>query len=83
MPLAGTKQQHISEPATLASPSRALPITPTAVLSDFEQICVALPVSGALIAVGAVCTAGEHEGQWQTARGEEASNGRPCLIYRP
>jgi hypothetical protein len=50
MPLAGTKQQHISEPATLASPSRALPITPTRVLSDFEQICVALPVSGALIA---------------------------------
>ena len=51
MPLAGTKQQHISEPATLASPSRALLITPTAVLSDFEQMCVALPVSGALIAV--------------------------------
>lgn len=51
MPLAGTKQQHISEPATLASPSPAPPITPTAVLSDFEQICVALPVSGALIAV--------------------------------
>ena len=50
MPLAGTKQQHISEPATLASPSRALPITPARVLSDFEQICEALPVSGALIA---------------------------------
>jgi hypothetical protein len=51
MPAAGTKQLQIAEPATLASPSSAPTITPASVLSDFEQICVALPVSGALIAV--------------------------------
>jgi GAF domain len=49
MPAAGTKQLYIPEPATLAPP--APPITHDAVLSDFEQICVSLPVSGALIAV--------------------------------
>jgi hypothetical protein len=51
MPAAGTKQLQTAEPATLASSSPAPTITPAAVLSDFEQICVALPVSGALIAV--------------------------------
>ena len=60
MPAAGTKQLQTPELATLASPSSASTITPTAVLSDFEQICVALPVSGALIAirelVGLRCT---------------------------
>jgi len=47
MPGAGTKQQK-SEPI----PSiRAVQIAPSAVLSDFEEMCVELSASGALIAV--------------------------------
>jgi hypothetical protein len=55
---AGTKQQRSEsvKPATLGD----LQITPGALMSDFEQICVALPASGALIALrdlaGLLCT---------------------------
>jgi len=57
MPGAGTKQQT-SEPV---NPNFAeQQITPGKVLSDFEQICVAMPASGAVIAVrdlaGMLCT---------------------------
>jgi GAF domain-containing protein len=59
MPGAGTKQQ-ISKPALSNSTAGEQQITPSAVLSSFEQICVALPASGAIIAVrelaGLQCT---------------------------
>ena len=51
MPGAGTKQQRISEPAPTGAPAAEANITPAEVLGDFGQICVALPASGALIAV--------------------------------
>lgn len=59
MPGAGTKQQT-SEPALSIPTAGEQHITPGAVLSDFEQICVAMPASGAIIAVrelaGLQCT---------------------------
>jgi hypothetical protein len=51
MPGAGTKQQQISEPTPTIAPAADSTITPSEVLSDFGQICVALPANGALIAV--------------------------------
>ena len=50
MPGAGTKQQT-SEPALSISTAGELQITPGAAMSDFGQICVAMPASGAIIAV--------------------------------
>jgi hypothetical protein len=59
MPGAGTKQQT-SEPVNPFTTVGELHVTPGAVMSDFEQICVALPASGAVIAVrdpaGMLCT---------------------------
>jgi GAF domain len=59
MPGAGTKQQTF-EPALSNPTAGERQITPGAVLSDFEQICVATPVSGAIIVVrelaGLQCT---------------------------
>ena len=59
MPGAGTKQQ-ISEPAPSNPTAGEQQITPTAVLSSFGQICLAMPASGAIIAVrelaGLQCT---------------------------
>jgi hypothetical protein len=46
----GTKQQQTSKPTTPIA-TADLEITPGAVLSDFEQMCVAIPVSGAVIGV--------------------------------
>lgn len=58
MPGAGTKQQRSESVDTTIGGD--LQITPGAVMSDFEQICVAVPVSGAVIAVrdlaGLLCT---------------------------
>jgi hypothetical protein len=51
MPGAGTKQQQISEPTRIIAPTGEPQLTPSEVLSDFGQICVALPAGGALIAV--------------------------------
>jgi GAF domain len=51
MPGTGTKQQQIPEPTTPIPTAEDLQITPAAVLSEFEQMCVAIPVSGAIIAV--------------------------------
>jgi hypothetical protein len=51
MPGTGTKRQQTSEPTTTIASAEDLRITPTAVLSDFEQMCVAMSVSGAVIAV--------------------------------
>jgi hypothetical protein len=51
MPGTGTKQQQTSEPTTPIDTAEDLQITPGAVLSDFEQMCVAMSVSGAVIAV--------------------------------
>ena len=50
MPGTGTKQQQTSEPTTPIATAEEQ-ITPGAVLSDFEQMCVAISVSGAVIAV--------------------------------
>jgi hypothetical protein len=50
MPPAGTRQQRC-EPARSASTAGELQITPGAVMDDFGQICVAIPASGAMIAV--------------------------------
>jgi GAF domain len=50
MPGTGTKQ-HTSEPINPNDTAGDLQITPGAVLSDFEQLCVALSISGAVIAV--------------------------------
>lgn len=50
MPGAGTKQQT-SEPTTPTANPTELQIIPGAVLHEFEQMCVAMSVSGALIAV--------------------------------
>ena len=59
MPGAGTKQQT-SEPVNPINTFEEQQITPGRVLSDFEQICVAMPASGAIIAVrdlaGMLCT---------------------------
>lgn len=59
MPGAGTKRQ-ISESVEPIDTVREDKITPGRVLSDFEQICIAMPVSGAIIAVrdlaGMLCT---------------------------
>ncbi len=59
MPGVGTKQQR-SEPVNPVDTVREERITPGRVLSDFEQICVAMPASGAIIAVrdlaGMLCT---------------------------
>ena len=59
MPGVGTKQQR-SEPVNPIDTVREERITPGRVLSDFEQICVAMPASGAIIAVrdlaGMLCT---------------------------
>jgi hypothetical protein len=59
MPGAGTKQQT-SEPVNPIDTFGEQQITPGRVLSDFEQICVAIPASGAVIAVrdlaGLLCT---------------------------
>jgi hypothetical protein len=58
MPAAGAKQQR-SEPVDLTAMADRQ-IMPGAVLSDFEQICVAIPASGAVVAVrdraGLYCT---------------------------
>jgi hypothetical protein len=51
MPGTGTNQQQTSEPTTPNVTAEDLQITPGAVLSDFEQMCVALSVSGAVIGV--------------------------------
>ena len=51
MPGTGTKQQQTSDPTTPVATAEDLQITPGAVLSDFEQMCVAMSVSGAVIAV--------------------------------
>jgi hypothetical protein len=51
MPGVGTKQQKASDSTTFIPTAGDLQASPGAVLSDFEQLCVALPVSGALIAV--------------------------------
>jgi hypothetical protein len=51
MPGAGTKQQKTSELAQTIAATRDPQLTPDAVLNDFGQICIALPASGALIAV--------------------------------
>ena len=60
MPGAGTKQQQISESVNPIDTVVEEKITPGRVLSDFEQICVAMPASGAVIAVrdlaGLLCT---------------------------
>jgi hypothetical protein len=50
MPGAGTKQQS-SEPANSIATAGDRQMTPDAVLSEFGQICVALPAGGAVIAV--------------------------------
>jgi hypothetical protein len=50
MPGAGTKQQT-SAPTLSIRTAGELQVTPGAVMSDFEQICVTLPASGAIIAV--------------------------------
>ena len=59
MPGAGTKQQ-ISESVNHIHTVGEEKITPGKVLSDFEQICVAIPASGAVIAIrdlaGMLCT---------------------------
>jgi GAF domain len=59
MPEAGTKQQT-SEPVKPLDTFGEHQTTPGRVLSDFEQICVAMPASGAVIAVrdlaGMLCT---------------------------
>ena len=59
MPAAGTKRQP-SESVNTISTITEQQMTPGVVLSDFEQICVAMPASGALIAVrdlaGVLCT---------------------------
>ena len=51
MPGTETKQQQIPEPTTPIPAAEDLQVTPSAVLSDFEQICVVMSVSGAVIAV--------------------------------
>jgi hypothetical protein len=51
MPGVGTKQQKTSELAQTIAATRDRQLTPDAVLNDFGQICIALPASGALIAV--------------------------------
>ena len=51
MPGTGTNQQQTSEPTTPNVTAEDLQITPGAVLSNFEQMCVALSVSGAVIGV--------------------------------
>ncbi len=51
MPGPGTKQQQTSEPTIPIATSEDLQVTPGAVLSDFGQMCVALSISGAVIAV--------------------------------
>ena len=50
MPAAGTKQQ-LCESTRPTDDSRDLPTMPGVVLGEFEQMCVAMSVSGALIAV--------------------------------
>jgi hypothetical protein len=59
MPGAGTKRQPSESVNTIATITERQ-ITPGVVLSDFEQICVAMPASGAVIAVrdlaGMLCT---------------------------
>ena len=50
MPGVGTKQQK-SEPLPPIGAACGLGVAPSAVLSDFEQMCVELSASGALIAV--------------------------------
>src|SRR5450755_2576433 len=56
---AGTKQQTSESVRPIATVGE-LQITPGAVMSDFEQICVAMPAIGAVIAVrdlaGMLCT---------------------------
>jgi GAF domain len=59
MPGAGTKRQRSESVNTIATTTEQQ-MTPGVVLSDFEQICVAMPASGAVIAVrdlaGVLCT---------------------------
>jgi GAF domain len=59
MPGAGTKQQT-SEPVNPIDTFGEQQTTPGRVLSDFEQICVAMPAGGAVVAVrdlaGMLCT---------------------------
>jgi GAF domain len=50
MPGAGTQRQK-TETTTPIVPPETAQLTPDAVLSEFGKLCVALPVSGALIAV--------------------------------
>jgi GAF domain len=51
MPAVGTKQKRTSERAIAASAAPPPQVTPAELLIEFERICVALPVSAALIAV--------------------------------
>src|SRR5215813_4767299 len=59
MSQAGTKPKK-SEPAPASAKAVSLPVNPGEVMSKFEDICVALPASGALIGVrdsaGVRCT---------------------------